>query len=156
MLDRGFLQGLALGVIVMYANMQMFMLKQASLPQSPMTIPDAPTQPVPEHTEHIPEKEVVVQHHNTTKNADTTPKIPHRIIITHKYKTLEDIPEPYLSNVKHTIQQYERLWNEMEVWYLNDDDCQIVIERADIRLLKYFWFETRGMYKSDMCRYAAL
>jgi hypothetical protein len=71
---------------------------------------------------------------------------------------VQELPDRSRNNVQNTIQKYRDLWGEKfeEVWFLGDDECQNALEQADMRLLKYYWYETFGPYKSDICRLAAL
>jgi hypothetical protein len=87
-----------------------------------------------------------------------TPKIPHRIIVVDtRYTGLDEMPALYLSNVKNTIEIYKNHWGgDMDLVFMGYDACQKAIEQVEIRLIKYYWKEQDGTYKSDLCRYAAL
>jgi hypothetical protein len=63
------------------------------------------------------------------------------------------------ANILHTIGVYSTAWNEPSptVWFLSNDDCRVVINSTEPRLLPYFNKQTtKGMYKADICRVAAL
>jgi len=113
-------------------------------------------------------------------------KIPKLIIMMDNTRYFYRIDLPRLNNARHTIDVYQNAWeqqrrtildkskisseswsdmlmtrhqnmtNSTSVWYLNNDDCLIVINRVEKRLAKYFLNETKGMYKADICRIAAL
>lgn len=113
-------------------------------------------------------------------------KIPKLIIMMDNARKFYEIDLPRLNNARHTIDVYQNSWtqqrrttfdksdniseswskmlmmrslnlmNSTSVWYLNNDDCLIVINRVEKRLSKYFLYETKGMYKADICRIAAL
>jgi hypothetical protein len=86
-------------------------------------------------------------------------KIPHHLIFTYETSLLEDkVPDKIYQNVMHTIDSYRNAWNETEapVWFLTNPECQQVIEATYPRILPIFRNETKGMFKGDICRVAAL
>ena len=103
--------------------------------------------------------------------------VPHRIIFTYSENMLDTRSPPHLyNNVLDTVVAYQRFWGEPDapVHFLDDAACAEVIERVDARigfgpedgvmrgpehskrLADYFWEESRGAYKGDLCRIAAL
>jgi len=88
-------------------------------------------------------------------------KIPDVIIFTHYVDLLSNAtfsdPEDYAlsDNVRNTIE----LHPTARVRFLTDEDCVASIVKVmgpDSQLPNYFRTETRGMYKADICRGAAL
>jgi hypothetical protein len=102
--------------------------------------------------------------------ASSEPRIPHRLIFTHKYNlfdncetstardyTLTPTLHMMAANARQTVALYRDFWEEpaAEVVFLTDIDCIRVLNATEPRLLKYFKKE-EGMYKADMCRVADL
>jgi hypothetical protein len=115
---------------------------------------------------------------SSSKNSDNSPaaqaaepRIPHRLIFTHKYNLLDNCEASLSSrdytltptlhmmaaNARQTVALYRDFWEEpaAEVVFLTDIDCVRVLKATEPRLLKYFKKE-EGMYKADMCRVAEL
>ncbi|KAL7541185.1 hypothetical protein ACHAXR_012937 [Thalassiosira sp. AJA248-18] len=110
--------------------------------------------------------------------------IPRRLIFTYKYNLLapsdDDPPfdeeDPLTANVLHTIDQYKKYWNttdqdsqdeakekEVVVSFLSDNRCLRVIKKAEPRLVRYFYTESKAQllssaqqHKADICRAAEL
>mmetsp|Transcript_23182 Transcript_23182/g.41876 ORF Transcript_23182/g.41876 Transcript_23182/m.41876 type:complete len:470 (-) Transcript_23182:35-1444(-) len=97
-------------------------------------------------------------------------KIPNVLIFTHHINLLttpkEELTDPedvvLQENVLHTIKMHKQADDAQDptiVRFLTDEDCVVSITNAlgaDTPLLEYFQKETKGMYKADICRGAAL
>ena len=75
-------------------------------------------------------------------------KIPHRLVFTHKVNishcsssaSADTPPEVNMlaENAKRTVNIYRQIWADLEVVFLDDDDCKKAIEVTEPRLLPYF------------------
>jgi hypothetical protein len=85
------------------------------------------------------------------------PAISYRIVLTSRYKSVQELPDLFRKNVQNTIQKYQELWGDKfeEVWFLGNKECQNAIKQADVRLLESYLWETIGPYKANICRGAA-
>jgi len=95
----------------------------------------------------------------TTMKLTMNPKIPHRLIFTSKHDILRSRePTIFYNNVRRTIQLYQQAWGEpnAEVWFLTDETCRDIIQKANSTLLRFFDTEHYGKFKADICRVAAL
>lgn len=89
----------------------------------------------------------------------SVPKIPRQIFFTHKENILETKrPKMFYENILKTVKAYEHAWGDaiVPVTFLNDKKCVSEIRMAMPELVVYFHNETRGEYKADTCRLAAL
>jgi hypothetical protein len=92
--------------------------------------------------------------------------IPHRILFTYKTNILETKePKLYYDNILNTIHQYKTMWNNDQQqketttpieYFLDNAACRQQIQMAAPELVPYFDTESKGMFKGDMCRTAAL
>jgi len=99
---------------------------------------------------------------------NTVSSIPHRLIFTFKTNILDTrAPLRFYENVQNTIQHYRRAWADtdnktnsstMEVWFLDNGACRDVLRDVGggPELVHHFDAETRGAFKADLCRIAAL
>lgn len=95
----------------------------------------------------------------TMLTSHTNPTIPHIIYYTYKTNIIETKePRHFYDNIQNTTDMYFSAWNDPKsrVEFLDDDACRKVIVDADPKLLRHFNNETRGAYKADICRAAAL
>jgi len=95
----------------------------------------------------------------STKPTKKIPLIPHTLFFTYGTNILETKkPKLYYDNVKHTIDMYSQYWlpGSTRVRFLTDDDCRVIINSTEARLVPYFDKEPQGKYKADICRVAAL
>ena len=95
----------------------------------------------------------------STKLPEKIPQIPHTLFFTYGTNILETKePKLYYDNVQHTIDMYSQYWlpGSTRVRFLTDDDCRLIINSTEARLLPYFDQEAQGKYKADICRVAAL
>lgn len=89
-----------------------------------------------------------------------SPLIPHILVFTYQDNLLKN-PKRHVSfhaNIMNTIQMYRKLWEEPQapVWFLDDADCRQAIGEVEPRLVSFFNKESRGGFKADICRAAAL
>lgn len=96
-------------------------------------------------------------------NDNDEKSIPHTLWFTYKENILEtQTPVHLYQNVLKTIEKYTEAFKnqsenkEIRVNSLGDHECRDLVEKADPRLTQHFLDETEGMYKSDVCRVAAL
>jgi hypothetical protein len=85
-------------------------------------------------------------------------KIPRRLIFYHS-NLLETKDPPLLyENLQSSIKKYREAWGDPKapVWVLNDTDCRSVIHAAKPTLLPYFDQEVHGLWKTNICRVAAV
>lgn len=87
--------------------------------------------------------------------------IPQRLIFTYHNNILETKqPASLYENVLNTIGMYSTLWNQsksqVDVMFLDDQDCLDVIYTVNPRLVDPFLYEPYGAYVADICRAAAL
>jgi hypothetical protein len=98
--------------------------------------------------------------HRLNNDLETSahPAIPHRMIVVDtRFTSIDQFPEPHLSNVKNTIEVYRKHWGgSLDVVFVGGEACEEAIAQANFRLLKYYYIEKQGPYKSDLCRYAIL
>eukprot|EP00931_Biecheleriopsis_adriatica_P011484 TRINITY_DN112574_c0_g1_i1.p1 TRINITY_DN112574_c0_g1~~TRINITY_DN112574_c0_g1_i1.p1 ORF type:complete len:328 (+),score=61.48 TRINITY_DN112574_c0_g1_i1:116-1099(+) len=81
-------------------------------------------------------------------------RIPNQLVLTSKDGTLHKLAEPVQANIRHTLQ----LNPGITVRWLGDFDCQRYLARhyQNTSLPSIFADETRGSYRSDICRAAVL
>ena len=99
-------------------------------------------------------------------------QIPRILIFTHKTNLLGLHADPqawkFFPNVLQTIHLYARAWGQLDssmnttksttplIWFLNNTECEVIINRVEPRLTPFFREEDRGDFKGDICRAAAL
>jgi Glycosyltransferase sugar-binding region containing DXD motif len=96
---------------------------------------------------------------NNNNKPSRSPRIPHRLSFNYKTNVLESKePAVVYKNIENTIRIYQQAWNSTDstVSFLTDNDCRVVLETAEPRLVPFFNNETEGQYKSDICRVADL
>lgn len=94
----------------------------------------------------------------------TTPRIPRTLLFTHKAGSLEQLPPPFLENVRRTVRLHRETWADdnrtatpAAARYLNDSACVAAIARAEPRLVPHFRnSSTAGKFRADICRVAYL
>jgi len=89
----------------------------------------------------------------------STCKIPHNIFYTYKDDILKTKAPPLIYwNLMNTTHAYRTLWDEPNatVYMLTDEDCRVLVNGTEPRLVAHFDAEQKGMYKADICRVAAL
>lgn len=79
---------------------------------------------------------------------EDTSSIPQRLVFTHKYNIFDcsisshvmTPPDLYTvaENAKATVNAYRKVWPDLEVIFLTDDDCRDAINETEPRLLPYF------------------
>mmetsp|Transcript_4772 Transcript_4772/g.10137 ORF Transcript_4772/g.10137 Transcript_4772/m.10137 type:complete len:360 (-) Transcript_4772:1848-2927(-) len=87
------------------------------------------------------------------------PAIPHVIYFTYKTNILQTRrPRLFYDNVMNTTTKYMQAWNDgnAQLRFLDDNACREAISLAEPKLLFHFNNETKGAYKADICRAAAL
>ncbi len=95
--------------------------------------------------------------------------IPHKLWFTYKDNLLEtEEPRNYYKNVLKTIDTYSSFWNmtstrstatrsrPTEVYFLDNANCSDFLKQVRPVLAEAFENETRGDFKADLCRVAAL
>lgn len=150
---------------------------------------------LPEHNSRLASRALELTADSTQKEPNNDGNIPHRLIFTHHINLLDcDIwktastkklsPQMYnlAENVHATISAYKSVWgDDLEVVFLNDDDCISAIKEVESSLVGWFnalegelrlssWYRRfhnspnfmytiilfTGMYKADICRAAYL
>jgi hypothetical protein len=90
----------------------------------------------------------------------TSENIPRRLWFTALSPLASDgkIPIHFADNVRQTIDTYRSAWKNPDApaTILGDRDCERLIEKHEPKLTKFYKAERQGMYRSDMCRIAAL
>lgn len=89
----------------------------------------------------------------------TAAKIPRTLWFTYSHNILlTGEPRHFYDNIQKTIASYRAAWknNCVKVNFLTNDACLDLLKRVEPRLVDAFRYETRGMYKADICRAAAL
>mmetsp|Transcript_10091 Transcript_10091/g.15148 ORF Transcript_10091/g.15148 Transcript_10091/m.15148 type:complete len:497 (+) Transcript_10091:52-1542(+) len=91
--------------------------------------------------------------------------IPHRLIFTHKENlfncsiSASNTTTPQLftlaENAKATVNAYSKIWSDLEVVFLTDQDCLDALNEVEPDLIPFFHKEI-GMFKADICRVAYL
>lgn len=90
--------------------------------------------------------------------------IPHIMYFTFKDNIFETKqPVHFYENAIKTVDAYKQAWKadsseeeDMQVKFLDDTECIQIIKEAEPRLLHHFLNETKGAFKGDICRAAAL
>ena len=88
--------------------------------------------------------------------------IPHILYFTFKDNIFETKQPPHFyENAMKTVDAYKQAWKandseDIQVKFLDDTECNQIIQEAEPRLLHHFLNETKGAFKGDICRAAAL
>jgi mannosyltransferase OCH1-like enzyme len=90
----------------------------------------------------------------------STDKIPRRLWFTALSPLASDkkLPINFADNVVEIIDTYRKAWNNPDApaTILGDFECEQLVAKYEPRLTKFYKAERQGMYRSDMCRIAAL
>ena len=86
--------------------------------------------------------------------------IPRRLIFTHSQNLLEtttNLTDPVLETLRNNVIRTVALHPEATVHFYTNEHCEAILERIGYsHLVPHFRNETKGMFKGDMCRGAAL
>lgn len=101
---------------------------------------------------------IIQERHNMSNTTKISP-IPNILIFTYsknlwsESSNLDDEEVVLAANVRHSVQRHSP---DTQVIFLTDDDCIASLRKVFPSLISHFQNESKGMFKADICRGAAL